>query len=173
MNTYSIPPVATKDDKDNVSVDVTQGVFFARSSRTAKPFIEQIVSTGKVARLDLGCSMITLVEPFIRFLGWPSAVRVRTAPAVPAASLAAKAGLKGGDLIIAVGSAADRPAAPDPSQETKINSVGELNDALGLRGGDPCIWIRFIRPPADVVATIDAGQFPAYTGGDTYIAFLR
>ena len=80
VNTYEFPPEVAKDDKGNVSVDVTHGIFFTRSSRTAKPFVEQIVRSGKVARLDLGCPMATLFEPFVRFLGWPQAVFVGTAP---------------------------------------------------------------------------------------------
>ena len=174
VNTYLIPPEVAKDAKGNVlNVNVTQGIFFTRSSRTARPFVEQIVRSGKVSRLNLGCSDVTFIEPLIRFFGWPQAVCVRPAPAVPPASLAAKAGLKAGDLIIAVGSAAERPAAPDPSQETKIGSVGELNDALGLRDGDPCVWIRYIRPPAAAFMGLVAGQLISYPGGETRVAFLR
>jgi len=170
VNTYSIPPTVDVAGKNNINVDVTEGIFFTRSSRTAKPFIEQIARNGSVARLDLGCSNITLVEPFIRFLGWPEAVFVRNAPAT---SLGGKAGIQSRDLIIAVGSAASRPAAPVPSQETKITSVGELNDALGLRGGDACIWVRGIRLPAAMLTALDAGQCPPYVSGEPYIAFLR
>jgi hypothetical protein len=72
-----------------------------------------------------------------------------------------------------VGSAAQRPAASAPSQETKIGSVGELRDALGLCGGDPCIWIRFIRPPAALIAAVNDRQYPQYANGGTYVAFLR
>ena len=144
VNTYVIAPTVDKDSKGGVSVDVAQGIFFARSSRTARPFIEQIIRTGSVARLDLGCTEMTLVEPLVRFLAWPEAVMLRS---VPATSLAAKVGLKPGDMIVAVGSAAARPdQVPAPSQETKVASVGELNDALGLRGGDACVWVRLIRP---------------------------
>ncbi|MGD1059669.1 MAG: trypsin-like peptidase domain-containing protein [Solirubrobacteraceae bacterium] len=171
VNTYQIPPAVTKDAKDNVSVDVTYGIFFARSSRTAKPFVDEIIRSGKVARPNLGCTMVTLIVG--RFLGWPPCVRLRTGAGVPATSLAAKAGLRGGDVIIAVGSASQRPAAPDPSQETKIGSVGELNDALGLCGGAGCIWVRFIRPPAAVVTAMGAGQQVPYPGGNSQVAFLR
>ena len=122
--------------------------------------------------MDLGATMVTLVEPLVRFLGWPEAVYLRT---VPPTSLAAKAGLKAGDLIIAVGSAtAQRPAAPAPSQETKIDSVGELNDAIGLRGGDPCVWVRLIRPPAAVIAAIDGGSNrPTPAGTLTWHSFAE
>ena len=170
VNSYGFPTVVAKDPKDNVSVDVSYGLFFARSSRTAKPFVEEILRSGKVARLELGCTMGTLLEPMVHLLGWPPAVLVGT---VPPTSLAAKAGLKASDLIVAVGSAANRPAAPDPSQETKIGSVGELNDALGLRGGDSCIWVRIIRLPATAITALAAGQFPPYPGGNSYFAFLR
>jgi len=171
VNTYQIPPAVTKDAQDNVSVDVTYGIFFARSSRTAKPFVDQIIRSGKVARPNLGCTMVTLVAG--RFLGWPPGVRLRTGSGVSPTSLAAKAGLRGGDVIIAVGSASQRPAAADSSLETKIGSVGELNDALGLRGGDGCIWVRFIRPPAAVVTAMGAGQQVPYPGGNSQVAYLR
>ena len=72
-----------------------------------------------------------------------------------------------------MGSAAKRPAAPDPSQETKIGSVGELDDALGLRDGDPCVWVRYIRPPAAAFTDLVAGQLTPYSGGETRVAFLR
>ena len=169
VNSYLLPPVVTNDDQHNVSVDVPQGLFFSRSSRTAKPFVEQIVSTGMIARLDLGGATVSLVEPYVRMFGWPQCVYVQTAPAT---SLAAKAGLQPGDLIIAVGSAA-RPDSPTAVQETKINSVGELQDALGLRGADPCIWVRFVRPPAALITAVNNSQYPAYVKGDTYVAYLR
>ena len=78
VNTYLIPPEVAKDAKGNVpNVDVTQDIFFTRSSRTARPFVEQIVRSGKVSRLNLGCSDVTFIEPLIRFFGWPQAVCVR------------------------------------------------------------------------------------------------
>ena len=54
VNSYTIPPAVAKDATGNVTVDPTVGINFARSSATARPFVEQIVKTGKVNRLDLG-----------------------------------------------------------------------------------------------------------------------
>jgi S1-C subfamily serine protease len=170
VNTYLLGAAVSKDDQNNISVDVPQGMYFSRSCRTAKPFAERIVSAGTVARLDLGSSLLSVVEPRVRMFGWPQCVYVQT---TPAGSLAAKVGLQPGDLIVAVGSAPQRPAASDPSQETKINSVGELNDALGLRGGDATIWVRLIRPPAALIAAVNNSQYTAYVNGDTYVAYLR
>ncbi len=174
--TYGLGATVTKDAKGNVSVEETLGIGYARSSRTARPFVEQIISNGNVSRLDLGCKLVSLPELFVRFLGWPPSVLAGTPTA--ATALATTAGLRAGDLIIAVGSAAVRPDTPDPSQETKVSSVGELNDALGLRGGDASIWVRFIRPPPALLlafaATANGQQPPTYTsGGNVYWAFLR
>jgi S1-C subfamily serine protease len=168
--TYLSPAQVSEDSANNVEVDDILGISYARSSRTAKLIVQQILASGKVARLDLGCKLTTLQEADFRFLGWPRAVMAGAANGPQ--SLATKVGLKPADMIVAVGSASARPTAPDESKETKVDSVGELNDALALRGNDACIWVRYIRPPAalatSAAAAAAAGQFhPAYTGGRT------
>ena len=57
--------------------------------------------------------------------------------------------------------------------ELKINSFGDLEDALGLRSGDSCMWIRYARPSAATAAAIIAGQQPPFAGGVTNVAYLR
>ncbi len=174
--TYQYGAATSKDAQGNISVEEILGIGYARSSRTAKPIIDQITANGKVARLDLGCKLLTLNDYFVRYLGWPSAVMA--VPTVGSTALSATAGMLPGDLIVSVGSAAARPDTPDPSQETKVSSIGELNDALVLRGGDASIWVRFIRPPPALLtafAAIANGQpAPNYiSGGNVYWAFVR
>ena len=81
VNSCIIPPTVTKDANGNISVDPSPGISFARSSRTARPFVEQIESSGKVARLNPGCAIVTLVEPYVHLLGWPQGVLVATVAA--------------------------------------------------------------------------------------------
>jgi len=170
VNTYGIPPTVAKDAAGNIQVDPTVGIYFARSCATARPFVEQIVQHGRVSRPGLGATASTVIEPFEQYYNWPVGAKIA---AVPAGSLAANVGLKTGDIVIAVGSAALRPAKPSASQETKIATLGDFNDQLGLRAADASLWIRFIRPPAPWLAAVSAGQFPQFTGGQTYVAYLR
>jgi hypothetical protein len=169
VHTYQYGSIINKDAKGNVAnVDVSYGLFFTRSSRTARPFVEQLTRDGKIVRPNLGCRLVTLVEPWVRFLGWPHGVRLQTPPAIAATSLATKVGLQAGDVITAVGSAPARPDTPDPAQETKVDSVGELNDALGLRAADACLWVRFIRP----TGRVNFALVP-YPGGESRVVYLR
>jgi S1-C subfamily serine protease len=170
VNTYLISPTVTKDPSGNIAVDTTVGIYFARSSATAKPFVEQIVQHGRVTRPALGAGAVTIAEAFEQYYNWPLGARITT---VTPGSLAANVGLKPGDIVTAVGSAAQRPDQPDASQETKIATTGEFNDQVGLRAGDGSLWVRYIRPPGPWLAAVSAGQFPRFTAGEPSVAYLR
>jgi S1-C subfamily serine protease len=170
VNTYSYPPVVTIETSGNVTVDTTIGINFARSSATARPFAEQIVKQGRVNRPALGCNAASMSESNQRFYNWPLGARIMS---VAQNSLAAQIGLKVNDIVVAVGSAAQRPDNPDPSQEAKVATLGDLNDQLGLRAADASLWVRFIRPAAVWQTANAAGQFPEWSGGEAFITYLR
>lgn len=170
VHTYQDSPTVTKDSSGNPQVQVVFGVFWSRSSRTAKPFIQQLVQNGKVNRINLGAAGRTVAGENNRFLGWPQGVLLTQ---VPAGSVTAQAGLQPGDIITAVGSADQRPDTPAATQETMIFTTGNLNDALGLRSGDASVWVRYIRPDPAWWKSTSANQFPLYTTGETNVGYLR
>jgi S1-C subfamily serine protease len=176
VNTCMAGAQVTKDAQNNIQVAEALNLGFARCCRTARPIVEQILSAGKVTRIDPGCKLLTLQEMYYRFLGWPRGVLVGSASGPTA--LAAKQGIKLNDLIIAIGSAAMRPTAPDPAQESKVETIGDLENALALRSGDTAVWVRFIRPSEAMIASLGAlaaaKEPAAYDNqGKVYWAFLR
>lgn len=170
VHTYQDAPTVTKDSSGNPQVSVVFGIFWSRSSRTAKPFVDQLVQNGKVTRINMGAAGKTVFAENNRFLGWPQGVLLTQ---VTAGSVTAQAGLQPGDIITAVGSAAQRPDTPAASQETTIFTTGNLNDELGLRNGDASVWVRYVRPDPAWWTAASANQYPVYTKGQTYVGYLR
>lgn len=113
----------------------------------------------------------TVPDELALYYNWPVGVRISS---VPPKSPADNAGIKVGDIVVAIGSAAERPATPDASQETRLSVTGDFNDQLGLRQADASLWVRFIRPPDAFQMDLASGKLPLFPAGvATQLAFLR
>lgn len=123
--------IERKGTKLHVSIEapLAQGVFYARSSETAEPIVRQLIRSGKIKRANLGILRVTLKAGFPRRPGDLEGVGVL---AVVKDSLAAKAGLKPGDVITQFGN-------------QKILNVGDLNNALALAVPGTTATLKYVR----------------------------
>jgi S1-C subfamily serine protease len=94
----------------------TQGIYLARSCRTAARYVEELIADGAVARGRLGGALIEPPLFVYRFLDSPQGVLLMNVEPGSAAELA---GLHRGDLILRLGGC-------------DVRSLGDLDDALAL-----------------------------------------
>ena len=94
----------------------TQGMYLARSSRTAERYVEAMIREGGVARGDLGVETRTVGLLDSRALDIPTGVLITD---VEPGSAAEAAGLHANEMILRVGG-------------REVQNIGDLNDALAL-----------------------------------------
>jgi S1-C subfamily serine protease len=125
-------------------LDVTQGMFYARSCATARPFVEQLLATGRVTRLDVGIGRVQTVgkmeaEAYALAEGGVVLLEVQWF------SRAMAAGLRKGDVIDQIG-----PYA--------IQNLGDIRNALGLLPRDKPFMVSYVRPAKVSLDAINAGN---------------
>jgi S1-C subfamily serine protease len=125
----------------------TQGMYLARSSRTAARYVKELITDGRLARASLGLGTRLLGLADARSRDLPEGVLVTD---VEAGSAAEKAGLHEGDMILRVGGC-------------EVHSVGDMYDALALVKPGQSVEVEFrdfqtnLNPPdetADIAAKL-------------------
>jgi S1-C subfamily serine protease len=130
--------------------DVTQGMSYARDSKTARPFVDRLIASGRLRRASLGLEAATVVLPretnglWTRV--WVSTEGVKIT-SIAKDSGAEAAGLKVGDII--TGLSGVKPDDTDfgmggLTRDFTIESQGDLNNAL-----------VFFAPPRKVKVGVD------------------
>lgn len=102
-----------------VGLNVVQGVFYARSAATAEVYVQKIIATGQVTRLDLGVS-VSWLDPNRVHLPSPGVFVESVSPG----SAAARAGLTKGMVIYAIDLG--------NGVTWQIRTPGDFQDALAL-----------------------------------------
>ncbi len=120
--------------------DASQGLNFARSSRTAAPLIERLIHEGKIARPYFGMleSSRSIRPDQVRSLGVDQGVLVLS---VFPGGAADKAGLRRGDVIVSV-------------NNQPVRAFGDWNNLLALLPAAPTYTIgawRYGPPVADAL----------------------
>jgi S1-C subfamily serine protease len=118
VNTYSLGHLGTP------------GVGFARSARTAEPFVKML-QKGPIARPGPGFDAISLDADDTDLLGVPLGLLLTK---IEKGGPAEKAGARPGDLIVSIGSG-------------PVSRTGDLHNALGFAGRDSIIMVTVWRFP--------------------------
>jgi S1-C subfamily serine protease len=126
-----------------------QGICFAVPSNTASFVVGEILAHGRVRRawLGIGAEEVLLPAPVARREGLksPRGVGIRSvAPDTPAAA----AGLRRGDVLIALGT-------------TPVESVADLHRLLGADAIDARIELAFLRAGVRTTCTVQPRETPA------------
>ncbi len=122
----------------------TQGMYLARSSRTAARYVEAMIEKGRVARGVLGADLRNADLLASRALDIPLGVMVMS---VKPGSAAEKAGLHRDDLILRVGGA-------------EVQSIGDLDDALALANTGSKVEVEY-RDFQYTIRKLDGDNFAA------------
>jgi serine protease Do len=136
VNTYShASTISQGESGKEASIDVAQGLSYARSSSSAALYVRELIERSQVKRIDLGFHAETVPQNLIRRFELPKA-GVRVTGVAPG-SLSEKAGLRVGDIVFAIEAA---------NKETRsIHNAGELNDALAFLAEEKQLKLYFVR----------------------------
>ncbi len=124
-----------------------EGVGFAISSNTAKPIIQELISSGKVTRAYLGVSVVTITSSLAITNNLPVDHGVGIQQVAPG-SPAAKAGLQVGDIIVKV-------------DGTDINSSGDLFQLLANDKSGDKVPVEFYRGNSQQSVDVTLGTPPS------------
>jgi len=119
----------------------TPGIGFARSARTAEPFVKQL-QVGPIDRANLGIETVMLNPEANDLLGIAPGLLITT---VAAKSIAEAAGVHPLDLLVEV-------------YGNRITREGDLQNALGLAGGAAAIQLAVWRLPPAALQNLAAGK---------------
>ncbi|HVS39590.1 MAG TPA: trypsin-like peptidase domain-containing protein, partial [Gemmataceae bacterium] len=135
----------------------TQGMYLARSSRTAALYVHDIIEDGSVVRGNLGVNLTTVNVAAARNRNIPEGVLITD---VEKGSAAAAAGIHSGEMILRVGG-------------REVHSIGDFNDALALVKPGEKVEVEHLDVDADrralgqVLEAIFSGKpIDATDGGD-------
>jgi serine protease Do len=113
------------------SVDVS-GVGFAISSNSAKPVIDDLITKGYVSRPYMGISLVTVTSAIANYYGLGTATGAFISQ-VGQTSPAATAGLKAGDVIIAI-DGKSISSSDDALKAIRSHSIGDTIQVSYYRG---------------------------------------
>lgn len=133
-----------------------QGIGFAIPSNMAKPIMDSLVKTGRVVRGWLGIGIQDIDAELATALGLPSANGVLVSE-VSAGGPAEKAGLKRGDVVLAV-------------DGQSVSSTGELRNVVAAAGARVKVTMDLLRDGKRQSVTVELGEMPAEgegTGGSS------
>ena len=119
----------------------TPGIGFARSARTAEPFVRQL-QKGPIHRWDLGVDAIVLNHESNALLGIAPGLLISK---VAQDSIAQAAGVRPLDLLVQVGS-------------ERVSRLGDLQNALGLAGDADALSLTIWRLPDKALKDIADGE---------------
>jgi Do/DeqQ family serine protease len=127
------------------------GIGFAVPSNMARTVLAQIARFGEVRRGRLGIDMVDLTPDIAKKLGVSASEGVIIA-AVHSGSPAEKAGLREGDVVVALGGRLVHTAA-ELRARLGLTPVGEEIELRVLRGKDALNVRAIIAPPQDAAST--------------------
>ena len=119
----------------------TPGVSFARSARTAEPFVRQL-QKGPIHRVNLGFDAVVLDLEQNDLLGIAPGLLITK---VAEKSIAQTAGVRPLDLLVQVGS-------------ERVSRVGDLQNALGLAGDADSLSLTVWRLPDKALQNLADGE---------------
>jgi len=122
------------------------GVGFAIPSNMAKPIMQSLLETGRVARSYLGVSIQDVDQDLAKALGLESVRGVLVADVV-ADSPSAKAGLQRGDVILAV-------------EGKAMSSAGQLRNTIATAGIGKQVELQVWRDGQTRKVTVSLGAMP-------------
>jgi serine protease Do/serine protease DegQ len=137
------------------------GIGFAVPSNMARAVLAQIARFGEVRRGRLGIEMVDLTPDIAKKLG-VSATEGVVIAGVEAGSPAEKAGLREGDVVVALGTRMVRAAA-ELRARLGLTPVGEEIELRVLRGRDTRVVRATIAPPQDA-ANVQGKAVPQLPG---------
>jgi serine protease Do len=130
----------------------SQGIGFSIPSSMVKKVYEQLVAKGKVTRGYLGVNIRDVDPAIADSLGLPGETKGAVISDVAGeSSPAAKAGLKSGDVIVAVNG-------------MPIASAQELTSAVADLAPNAPVQVKYFRDGAEKTTTVTLGERPANAG---------
>ena len=134
------------------------GIGFAIPSNMVRSIMEQLISTGRVNRGQLGVNTLPLTAEFRKSLGLPDNAQGALVSQVIAGSAAEKAGIEAGDVITTVRGAPIRGNA-ELANTIGMLKVGESIEIGLLREGKPKTVTAVLKAPAQTQGTLVHASF--------------
>jgi serine protease Do/serine protease DegQ len=138
------------------------GIGFAIPSNLVRSIMEQLISTGRVNRGQLGVNTLPLTAEFRKSLGLPENAQGALVSQVIAGSAAAKAGIEAGDVVTSVRGSPIRGNA-ELANTIGMLKVGESIEIGLLRDGKPLTVTAVLKAPAQ---TQGVAIHPALEGAE-------
>jgi S1-C subfamily serine protease len=147
VNTYGYPSAAWASSRGRehvLELDVTQGIFYARSSQTAGPFARMLMEHGRVRRADLGIRSLTLSRTDVMRHGLTTlgAIVIAVGKGTPATD----AGLRVGDIIHSLAIIEKTDPEGELGKSWRILSEGDLHNALAFVTPGQSVRLLIRRP---------------------------
>jgi Do/DeqQ family serine protease len=134
------------------------GIGFAIPSNMVRSIMEQLITSGRVNRGQLGVNTLPLTAEFRKSLGLPDNAQGALVSQVIAGSAAEKAGIEAGDVITTVRGAPIRGNA-ELANTIGMLKVGESVEIGLLREGKPRTVTAVLKAPAQTLGTLVHASF--------------